>query len=165
MKIRGLLTFALVLTSWMAAPSARADAVMYDASGFIVGNQSFVKSFVTPSAGTLTVTLTNVAWPEQLANLNLLLSSTRGAMGAEMGTGVANFDVKAGEKVYAQWFGTAQGPLDAGVYAIDISFRPSGVSAVPLPTSVALLLSGLLLLFWHRRRDKTADASGSMTAC
>jgi hypothetical protein len=68
-----------------------------------------------------------------------------------MGAGTASFKVKAGD-VFAQWFGTAQGPLDAGVYSMKIDFIPAGQTVVPLPTSLALFVSGLGLLAWYRRR-------------
>jgi LPXTG-motif cell wall-anchored protein len=75
-----------------------------------------------------------------------------------MGAGTSSYKVAAGN-VYTQWFGTAQGPLDAGVYSLEIQFSPSaGGSQVPLPTSVGLLLSGLGLLVWQRR-TRAGDSS------
>jgi hypothetical protein len=58
------------------------------------------------------------------------------------------FNVSAGN-ITAQWFGTPQGSLNTGVYGLEIQFQPG--SPVPLPTSIALLLSGLGLLIWQRR--------------
>jgi len=131
---------------------ARAAQVLYDGSGFLQGTQSFVQSFSLPSAGTLTVTLTNVAWPQQLASLNLLVTTANGAIGHEMGAGTSVFEIKEGESIFAQWFGTAQGPLNSGVYSMEIEFEAAaGGNPVPLPTSIALLLSGLGLLVWQRR--------------
>jgi hypothetical protein len=154
MNFKSLIAPALLLFGWAAAPlTARADTVLYDGTGFVVGTQSFVQSFDLPSAGTLTVTLTNVAWPEQLSSLDMLLSSTNGAVGPEMGAGTSSFSVKAGD-VFAQWFGTAQGALDAGVFSMKIDFIPAGQAVVPLPTSIALLLSGLALLAWQRRQAR-----------
>ena len=172
MNIRGIFLVAmsaLVLGS-IGSSQSRAAEVLYDGTGFLQGTQSFVQSFNLASPGTLTVTLSNVAWPQQLASLNLLMTSANGAVGPEMGAGSSTFQVKAGD-VFAQWFGTAQGPLDTGVYSMEIQFQPSGSSGnpVPLPTSIALLLSGLVLLIWQRRTrteplSQDSGDSGDMPA-
>jgi hypothetical protein len=151
-----LLTIALaVLFSSTFAGHARAGEVLYDGSGFLQGTQSFIESFNLPSAGTLTITMSNVNWIEPLASLNLVLSSPNGKLGPEMAAGTSTFAVQSGE-VSAQWFGTAQGPLNIGVYGVKIEFQPAAGIPVPLPTSIALLLSGLVLLFWQRRRRRVA---------
>jgi hypothetical protein len=141
---------------------AKADTVLYDSSGFLQGTQSFAQTFNLSAPGTLTVTLSNVAWPQQLANLNFLLSSANGIIGSEMSAGTFSFDIAAGGNVFAQWFGTAQGPLNTGVYSLKIDFQPlgGGGTPVPLPTSGLLLLSGLALLLW-KRRTRTGAARGS----
>lgn len=151
MKLGKLLAGTLLGLCGIILPmAAQADSVLYDGSGFLVGTQSFVRSFDLASAGKLTVTLANVDWPQQLASLNLLVTSTGGAMGPEMSVGTATFNVNKGD-VFAHWFGTAQGPLNAGVYSVKVDFQPAGGTSVPLPTSLALLLSGLGLLLWQRR--------------
>jgi hypothetical protein len=163
MKLKSITTASLLLAAWiMSTTAARADTVLYDGTGFVVGTQSFVQSFNLSTPGTLTVTLTNVAWPEQLASLNMLVGTANGAMGPEMGAGTSSFHVKAGD-VFAQWFGTAQGPLDAGVFSMKIDFVPAGQSVVPLPASLALLVSGLALLAWYRRRPD-GDPDGEQGA-
>jgi hypothetical protein len=160
MKLKSLTALTLLLIGWVMSPcAARADTVLYDGTGFVVGTQSFVQSFNLSTPGTLTVTLTNVAWPEELANLNMLMTSSNGTMGPEMGAGTSSFNVKAGD-VFAQWFGTAQGPLDAGVFSMKIDFTPAGQAVVPLPTSIALLVSGLALLVWQRRQADPAASRG-----
>jgi hypothetical protein len=128
--------------------------------GFLQGTQSFTDSFNLPSPGTLTVTLSDFAWPAQLYSLDLLVSTPSGALGPEVGAGTYTFDVGAGD-VFAQWFGTAQaGGLNAGVYGMKIQFQPTAGNQVPLPTSIGLLLSGLGLLIWQRR-TRTSQGCGS----
>jgi hypothetical protein len=151
MNIRSFFCVIACIICVAGAQRASASEVLYDASGFLQGQQSFVQSFNITGPGTLTVSLGNVDWPEQLASLDMVLSSGSGdLLGPEMGAGTESFHIGSG-LLFAQWFGTAQGPLDAGVYSLKVEFQPSVVSAVPLPTSIALLLSGIALLVWQRR--------------
>jgi hypothetical protein len=147
-----------------ALPLSRAcaDTVLYDGSGFLQGTESFAQTFNLTAPGTLTVTLSNIAWPQQLASLNFLLSSPNGMMGPEMGAGTYTFAVLTSGNVFAQWFGSAQGPLDAGVYSLKIDFQPQGGTPVALPASIVLLLSGLSLLLWQGRARK-AQPEGLLT--
>jgi len=154
MKIWNKLIMGLCgLAALGAVAPAGASEIIYAGSGFIRGQQSGMESFNISGPGTLTVELANVPWPEQLASLNLTVSSASGLQGTEMGPGTESFQLTAGT-FYAQWFATAQGPLNVGVYALDIEFLPSGVNPVPLPTSIALLVSGLALLGWQRRHRR-----------
>jgi hypothetical protein len=135
---------------------ANADTVLYDGAGFMTGTQSFSDTFNLTAPGTLTVTLTNVAWPQQLASLNFLLSTDNGMMGPEVGAGTYTYNITTSGNVFAQWFGTAQGPLNAGVYALKIDFQPqAGGTPVPLPASAVLLLSGLAVLWQRRAKNPT----------
>jgi hypothetical protein len=153
MKSKHLVMAVVLAFALFALPMVRAnaDSVLYDGSGFVQGTEAFSQTFNLTAPGTLTVTLSNIAWPQQLASLNFLLSSANGMMGPEIGSGTFTFDVAAGGNVFAQWFGTAQGPLNAGVYSLKIEFQPQGAMPVPLPASAVLLLSGLALLAWQRR--------------
>jgi hypothetical protein len=162
MKFRQLTaTTILGLSAWIfSLGSAQASTVIYDGVGFLTGTQSFTDSFSVATAGTVTVTLSNIAFPEELASLSLMLSSpSGGALGSQMQAGTESFHVQAGD-VFAQWFGTAQGPMNSGVYALKIAFDPAS-SPVPLPTSIALLLSGLGLMAWQRR-TRSSSFAGSL---
>lgn len=158
MQSRYLWAAAMILAlGFCALPMTRAhaDTVLYDGAGFMTGTQSFTDTFNLTAPGTLTVTLSDVAWPQQLASLNFLLSTDNGTMGPEVGAGTYSYNIVTSGNVFAQWFGTAQGPLNAGVYALKIEFQPVGGTTVPLPTSAGLLLSGLALLLWQRRQPNS----------
>lgn len=147
------LVFIAALTG--VQPAAAAE-VLYDNAGFVQGQQSFVQSFNITGPGTLTVTMSNIAWPQPLANLDVMLGTSSGLLGPEMGVGSETFNVNSGV-IFAQWFGTAQGPLQLGVYSLQVLFQPSP-TAVPLPASFVVLASGLLLLAWLRRRRESSLA-------
>jgi hypothetical protein len=143
----------LVLGAWMLPlGAARADTVMYDSAGFIQGQQSFVEAFNITTPGTLTVSLSSVSWLDTVSDLNAFVSTPSGVVGAAMGPGTESTNVGPG-MVYVHWFGDASGTYDLGVYGLKVTFQPSGVSAVPLPGTLLLLLSGIgLMLAWQYRR-------------
>ena len=101
MKIWKTLFIGLFGVGCLAAGSAGASEVIYDSTGFIRGQQSGMESFTVSGPGTLTVALTNVAWPEQLGSLNMVVSTAGGLLGPEMAAGTESFQLTGGE-VFAQ---------------------------------------------------------------
>jgi|SRR5580658_2386881 hypothetical protein len=147
----------VVIAAWMLPlESACASTVMYDSAGFIQGQQSFVEAFNITTPGTLTVSLSSVSWLDTVTDLNAFVSTPSGVLGSVMGPGTQSTNVGAGT-IYVHWFGDASGAYDLGVYGLKVTFQPSGVSPVPLPGSLPLLLSGIgFLLVWQYRRSVTA---------
>jgi len=153
---RNILLGLMIALSFAALPLqvARADTMLYDSSGFIQGAQSFTQSFNITSAGTLTVTLSDVPWLDTISGLNVFLTTSTGLVGTAMGPGTETMSVGPG-MVYAHWLGDANGVYGAGAYGLSIDFHPE-YATVPLPKSVLLLLSGLgILLGWQRRAGST----------
>jgi hypothetical protein len=161
MNIRQMVMMGMFGAAALAAGSAGAAQVEYDGAGFIRGQQAGMESFSVSGPGTLTVQLTNVAWPVPLGSLNAVISSASGLLGPEMGTGTQTYQVTGAGEIFAQWFGTAQGPLNVGVYALNIEFQPNAMP-VPLPTSIGLLVSGLALLGWQRRQRSEPAAQAQL---
>jgi hypothetical protein len=156
MKIRSLAAgIVMICAAWgLSAGAARADTVLYDSAGFMQGPQSFVQSFDIASAGTLTVTLASIPWLDTIAGLTCFFTTSSGLVGTSMSAGTESISVNPGV-IYAHWFGDAAGANGIGVYGLNIKFQPSGSTAVPLPTSLLLFLSGIGML-WAARRHTIA---------
>ncbi|MGO9513663.1 MAG: hypothetical protein ACLP2F_08485 [Steroidobacteraceae bacterium] len=153
MQLRQWLAATMIgIGAWvLPLGAAQAETVLYDSAGFIEGQQSFVESFDITTPGTLTVTLSNIPWLDTIADLNCFLSTATRVLAPSWGQGMESMRVEPG-MIYAHWFGDASGAYDLGVYGIKIAFQPNGMSPVPLPKSLILLLSGLgVLLGWQRR--------------
>jgi hypothetical protein len=147
----------LVAGVWsLSLGSASAGSVMYDGAGFIQGQQSFTESFDITTPGTLTVSLSNIAWLDTISDLNLFVSTPTGVLGPTMAAGTESINVDPG-MIYVHWFGDATGAYDLGVYGLKVTFQ-SSVSPVPLPMSGLLLLSGLMMLLMWKRRRESADS-------
>ena len=132
---------------------AVASQVLYNGIGMITGQQTVTDSFSVSGPGTLTVSLQDMSFPNPLASLNLLVGSTQSLLGPETGAGTASFKISGAEQIYVQALATAEGPLDSGVYGLDVMFAPT--APVPLATSITFLVSGLMLFAWQRRQRRS----------
>ena len=150
----------LVVGTWvLSLGSACASTVMYDSAGFIQGQQSFVESFNITTSGTLTVSLSSVPWLDSVTDLSVFVSTPSGVLGPATGPGTESTTVGPG-MIYVHWFGDASGAYDLGVYGLKVTFQPNGVTPVPLPGSLLLLLSGIgFLMAWQYRRPLSGLAA------
>jgi hypothetical protein len=140
---RALLGAVAVLACLLHSPCSLADTVLINETTLVSGTNSSVEAFTVPTAGTITVQLSNIAWPQALDSLSFVASSASNVLSAWQGAGTESFNVAAGT-YYAHVTGTAGGLLDLGLYSLTVSFR-SAVAPVPLPSSQALLLWALVM--------------------
>jgi hypothetical protein len=130
-----------------------ADTVLLSDTTLISGTETADFSFTAPGPGTVSVTLTNIAWPQTLSNLNFLAStpSTVLSSWSTSGSQTGSFGVSGSGTYFADVQATAQGPMNLGVYSLELTFSPQ--APVPLPASSWLLLAGLLTIAgWLRSK-------------
>jgi hypothetical protein len=115
---------------------------------FFKGTESETVSLNAPSAGTISVTLVDLAWPDALSSLTFSASTETTALTTTQ-TNPLNyqFSVTGAGAYYAHITGvagTAGGGLpNFGLFGMQANFTPT-ISGVPLPPSVWLLGTGLL---------------------
>jgi hypothetical protein len=151
------------------ASGAQASTIEMVENAYTVSTQGAVSinSLDLASAGTLTVTMTDLAWPRPLADTSFQLSSPTGlTLGSSTGFGTETYQITGPETVYALAFGQAA-PLPGlaigfGTYGLSINFEPA---SVPLPAAAGLLVSGLGLLgvAYRRRRRVAVGGPGCST--
>jgi len=148
-----------------AAPlrAVQADTVLYDTAGFIEGAQSFVQTMQIASPATLTVTLEAVPWLDTIADLNCFITTASSVLGAPMGIGTNSVEVGAGT-IYLHWYGDATGSYGLGAYTLNVTMNTNGGTAVGLPTTLILLLSGIgMLLGWQRHPSPSPAHDEALT--
>lgn len=129
---------ALTMLALGAARTADAATIVLEQSGLLGGAQTAVTPVIIPGAGTLSVTLTDLAWPTRLTTLSFALSDATSVLGRMTAPGTKNFTVGGAASLYAHVYGTASGPLDLGLFSLRVQFVP-----VPLPSAAVLLLAGM----------------------
>jgi hypothetical protein len=146
--------------------SANADS-LYAKNTFFSGAESETISVDAPSAGTVSVTLTDLVWPDALSSLSFYGSNETSILSAASVTGgTQTFDLTGASAFYAHISASAgslgiPGLPNYGWYSVNIGFTPLQ-APVPLPASEWLLLAGLAAvgglgaLRWTRRPSSEA---------
>ena len=140
-------------------------------------SQAFTTAYMLPTAGTLTITVSDQLFPSALTQLDVSVLNAQGiaisAPGSAMNTtgGIApqsytwNFNVQAG--AYSTLFNAAAAPAGAsfpgfpafavGLFNDTVTFTPSS-PAVPLPPAGGVLLAGTGALGFMARRRRAPSA-------
>jgi hypothetical protein len=160
---------AVTVIGMIHSPGAQADTLLKAATTMVYGSSADTYSITAPSAGTLTAQVSTVPWPTPLSALSFNVSdatsvlSGQGRKAAQDAGGmqpqIETFQVGAGT-YFAHVMATATGQLNLGLYSVLFTFTPS---AVPLPTTIGLLLVGLLVFFGLRKTVRTGAAVQAAT--
>jgi hypothetical protein len=134
---RAALALGCFAAAWSVA--GHAESVAADTEYFR-GTQTATSTFAAPGAGTLTVNVYDLDWPSALSSLSFSVTNATSVMGTLTKPGTLEYDV-TGPGMYTAVISGAAGnnPFGLGAYSFNVQFT----SAVPLPPSVILLLSGL----------------------
>jgi hypothetical protein len=120
------------------------------------GTSLNVSAMSLPSAGTVTVKLTDMGWTETLQSLTVLVTDLNGIWQRLDGPGSMLINVSGPSQLFAAAFArSAAGAV--GFYNLHATF--SATAPVPLPAAVWLLVSGLGGLAAVRRKKNTAALS------
>ena len=160
----------LALTALAVAPHARADSVPppFGQVTLVSGTEATDNTFNAPTAGTVTVKLTSIAWPQALSSLSFSATTATQVLASWNGTGIASdtatFDVAAGT-YFTHVIASAGGSLDLGLYAMMLTFTPTGgTPPIPLPASGWMLLTGLFVLAGLARVVRPFELTGTAPA-
>jgi hypothetical protein len=146
MKIKAQLTILVIML--FLIPSVVGAATVYQATGWITGKEGVVFDFdADVSPYTYVATLTDLSVEPYFGFDFLFLSITTATdtMGSIVGPGKISFVAIPDETYFANIFGDGGGDFDTGNFGLQIN-------AVPIPSALVLLGSGIFALVALKRR-------------
>lgn len=156
-RIKRFIAAAIVLSGFLLAGPVHAAMVAYENVGFIENKGFYNDAFKIDMAGTYKATLTDFVFPSSFDQLLFKVTTATDSLGQLMAPGSFTFDALPGT-YYANLVGVAGGPLDLGLFGVQIeSFT---APPVPIPAAIVLLASGLCVLgqmAWRRRSSYEHD--------
>lgn len=148
MKSRAFLCVLAVILVLMMPPCLGATTV-FETTGWIIGNGGDNFDFVADQAPyTYQATLSDLSEVPYFGFdfLYLMISHGTETVGSITTSGSFTFTAVPDDTYFANVFGTAGGgSINAGLFGVE-------VTAIPIPTTLMLLGSGLLVLIGLRRR-------------
>ena len=137
--------------NWQGAPLTSflqgTPSSSLNSSIVVKGTSLIVNELALPSAGTLTIKLADIKWPDTLQSLSFLVTDLKDSWTTLDNAGNLLVNVSGPTQLFAAVFARSQSDSAYGLYNLRASFSP-----VPLPAAVWLMLSGLGAIGWIRRR-------------
>jgi hypothetical protein len=148
-----------VAAAAVAAISVGTDALaspVYEATTLVTQPKIDMQTLNLQSAGTVSVKLTDLKWPDLLGTLSFTLFDATHVIGSysldSLNKGLGSFNVDTAGTYYASIFASPASGQLGGLYNAQIFFQAT--SPVPLPAAAWLLISGLAGLAAMRPKQK-----------
>jgi hypothetical protein len=127
-----------------SASVAHADALLLSENVMVTApGAPRVQSLGTVSAGTLTMSVTDLLWPQALQSLSFSINSNQGVLQKLTGVGSLSYLVTGPMTLFAGVYAQPNGGNGVGLYHVNVTFVAAAAPPVPLPAAGWLLLSGI----------------------
>ncbi|MDT8383288.1 MAG: hypothetical protein RRB22_02635 [Gammaproteobacteria bacterium] len=162
-KMMNAVLGAVLLMGGVALSNVQAATVAYEDVGFIrgVGYESDV--FTVSSSGNYRVKLTDFSFPDYFEELELTITTNNTVINSLSGSGWFDFEADVGIQYFANVYGVAAGSLNLGLYGIGVEALNTPVSSVPIPASLLLMSSALVVLGGFGRGGRKADEQETLS--
>jgi hypothetical protein len=150
----------LMLAAAALAPAFSEASTLVGQSVLVLGSEAQAVAINVPSAGELSLQLTDVNFTSPFSSLMFALTDSSTDFVPLTDAGTMSLAVPGPVTLYAHVFARAQGGFDVGMYNFTASFVPG--SPVPLPGTgplMGMILALALLARLPRRLGRCADGS------
>lgn len=163
MKVAIATVAAAMMMSFSSADADTLGAKLYESTLLVTQSNIDLQTLNLTGAGTVSVKLTDLKWPDLLGTLSFTLFDATHVIGsyslnnsvATMGTG--SFNVDTAGTYYASLYATPAAGKTGGLYNAQIYFQST--APVPLPAAAWLMISGLACLAALRPKHPTQKLS------
>jgi hypothetical protein len=139
------LAAGVLCLSMSSAHAAMITTPLYETTTLVSAPTITVTQLDLTSAGTLQISLNDLAWPELAQSLSFSLSTPTSVIERQSTSGTTptlfSYEVTGPMTLFASVYAAPRATARAALYHMNISF--TSVAPVPLPAGVWLLLSGL----------------------
>ena len=155
----------------MSSTAAHADTLgtkLYESTLLVTQPNIDLQTLNITGAGTVSVKLTDLKWPDLLGTLSFTLFDATHVIGsyalnnATLTTGIGSFNVDTAGTYYASLFANPAAGKTGGLYNAQIYFQST--APVPLPAAGWLMISGLACFAAVRPRHQAKHQLSQLPA-